>query len=184
MIEKIKEIGKALECGCYHCALALTLTLPDICGKIAFPKLQKPEEKRKRYEKWFDKYVSKYYQCPNDILLPNQKTCFINGYTCYLLRCAYLHNGNYDLQKQNDKIMISEFRLHYDKRTTGCTSYNSIQLNKDSFSLDIDVKGLCYAICQAATNFYYETDKNQFKDEIIKDYSMSDDNFNKIFSSK
>ena len=66
---KIKQIGKALEHGCYHCALALTFTLPDICGQVAYPDLHKPEQRGERYKKWFDEYVSKYYQCPEDVTL-------------------------------------------------------------------------------------------------------------------
>ena len=172
MIKKIKEIGKALEHGCYHCALALTLTLPDICGQVAYPNLHKPEQRGERYKKWFDEYVSKYYQCPEDVTLPNQKICFVNGYTCYLLRCAYLHNGNFDLKNQNEKIKINGFRLHYSKENAGYSNFNSVQLSQDDFRLDIDVSGLCYSICQAATDFYHDTtDKNQFKNESIQEYS-------------
>ena len=34
---KLAEIRTALNTGLYNCALAVSLTLPDICGKIEFP---------------------------------------------------------------------------------------------------------------------------------------------------
>ena len=37
MIEKIKEIERALGGGYYYCALALALTIPDICGQVYSP---------------------------------------------------------------------------------------------------------------------------------------------------
>lgn len=40
MIEKIYAIEHALECKCYLPALALALTLPDICGQIEYPRIE------------------------------------------------------------------------------------------------------------------------------------------------
>ncbi|MFT8320094.1 MAG: hypothetical protein ABF649_04245 [Bacillus sp. (in: firmicutes)] len=36
MLNKIEEIKQALKCECYLPALALALTLPDICGQIEY----------------------------------------------------------------------------------------------------------------------------------------------------
>ena len=44
LLEIIKEIEKALDNEMFLSALALTLTLPDICGKAEYPELgNKPE---------------------------------------------------------------------------------------------------------------------------------------------
>lgn len=151
-IVKIKEVGKALKCGCYHCALALALTIPDICGAVAYPN----ECSSGRYKKWFNEYVCPhYFLCPDEVKLPNEGRNILNGYACYLLCCAYLHSGDWDLKRQNPNIKISSFKLHYDKASVNFGSYNSFQ-TVDTFSLDIDVSGLCRAICQAATDFYYQ----------------------------
>jgi len=37
MNHKISDIRKSLEYGCFHTALALALTLIDICGIIKYP---------------------------------------------------------------------------------------------------------------------------------------------------
>ena len=60
---KIKQIGKALEHGCYHCALALTFTLPDICGQVAYPDLHKPEQRGERYKDVYKRQGSIFIDC-------------------------------------------------------------------------------------------------------------------------
>lgn len=178
MIRKIKEVQKALEAGCYHCALALVLTFPDICGSIAYPELKGTGKSKERYEKWYDEYVALYYNF-GDEKFPNGTDILINGYACYLLRCAYLHNGCYDFKKENPEVKISKFNLHYDKHTLLMGSYNSV--NTSDFSLDVDVSGLCGAICRATTDFYNKH-KEQFEDELILDYGWDDKVFDSIFS--
>ena len=43
MIDKIVAIRKAIECECYLPALALALTLPDICGQIEYPDFKRKD---------------------------------------------------------------------------------------------------------------------------------------------
>ena len=69
----------------WHAALALTLTLPDICAKIEWPEEKKS---RTRYRTWWDEHFGDSYQYgkgPND---------HVTGDEVYLLRCAYLHEGS------------------------------------------------------------------------------------------
>ncbi|MDR0500306.1 MAG: hypothetical protein LBG97_03545, partial [Coriobacteriales bacterium] len=47
---------RALEAKAYLSALALTLTLPDICGKAAYPFMKS----RERYRKWYDENIGKF----------------------------------------------------------------------------------------------------------------------------
>jgi len=55
MIDKIiKDNETSLENGAYFGALALGLTLPDICGKAAYPSIKKVGE---RYKKWYNENV-------------------------------------------------------------------------------------------------------------------------------
>ncbi len=44
MIEKIKDINLLLTNKSYLSALALSLTIPDICGQIEYPDLKKKME--------------------------------------------------------------------------------------------------------------------------------------------
>lgn len=179
MIEKVKEVGIALKAGCYHCALALTLTFPDICGKIAYPELNKRSESSKRYQKWYDEYVAKYYDYGNKSF-SNGSNVLINGYACYLLRCIYLHNGCYDLGEQYPKIKIKSFRLYYDKHSVLYGGYNVVNDTEKDFSLDIDIATFCHAICIATTNLY-NNHKEQFKNELILDCSWDNETVEQIF---
>lgn len=47
--DRLQEIENLLSSKFYQAALALALTVPDICGKVEFPK----EGVHDRYTKWF-----------------------------------------------------------------------------------------------------------------------------------
>ena len=115
MIEKIKEIERAIGGGYYYCALALALTIPDICGQVYSPELSRTQNSGDRYAKWFNEFVAQIYLKEPNLKFPNGTSITFNGYACYLLRCTYLHSGNYDLKTKNKNINIKEFRLSYSK---------------------------------------------------------------------
>ena len=60
----IKEIKKSLESGNYLSALIVALTIPDICGKILYPK----ETNGKRYKKWVSILICKIFMTMRIIL--------------------------------------------------------------------------------------------------------------------
>jgi hypothetical protein len=100
MLDLLEDIKSALEAKLYRPALALALTVPDICGKIAYPELKTV---KKRYEMWFNEYVTKGY-FPDEF---EDKLKF-DGEKCYKLRCSILHSGKAE-------VPIDEFELvsHY-----------------------------------------------------------------------
>ena len=94
MIENIfNDIDRAKENKAYLSALALALTLPDMCGRQEYGEI----ENGKRYKKWYNKWVYPYYELPipSDKLMrsASNKTRF-DGEMAYLLRCSVLHSGN------------------------------------------------------------------------------------------
>ena len=95
MLDKIKEIEAALDAGWQHCALALTLTLPDICAKVLQSET-KGHSNGEKYIEWFDKYVVPIYAPLGKI-----DKSFVTGKICYKLRCSFLHAGNFNLEKEN-----------------------------------------------------------------------------------
>ena len=64
IIDRVQEIEKALKKKMYQSALALALTLPDICGGIMCPNA----DTGFRYKAWFNKYVTPMY-LPKCLLL-------------------------------------------------------------------------------------------------------------------
>lgn len=111
---------------------------------------------------------------------PNGSNIAFNGYACYLLRCAYLHSGNFDLKAQNKNIKIKEFRLSYSKPAFEYHVYDAELTDTGVIVENINVAGLCKLICMAATNFYNSTpDKSLFKDSLIAYVGEGVDNGNK-----
>lgn len=87
MKEIVKDIRNAIDTNCLRSALALALalTIPDICGKIKYPK----DGVGMRYSRWFNEYIYPYY-CAYEGHFVDDCTEF-NGIVCYALRCSYLH---------------------------------------------------------------------------------------------
>ena len=100
----LTDIIKAKENGAYFSALALALTIPDVCGKIEGI----GENSREKYIKWFDKWIYKYFEIPqseNPELSKYDDLLIFDGRVCYALRCAFLHSGNANL-KENPSLGV------------------------------------------------------------------------------
>lgn len=148
LINKIKEIRLALEAGLYNCALTVSLTLPDICGKVEFPKMRNGEI----YKAWFRNYVEPLFINSGLVLPSNEITQYtwINAEECYALRCAFLHAGNYDTKG----VDLSNVWLHAHIRN----SSNYSHMIRSSSYADWDVILLCEKLCIAAKNYYDNSD--------------------------
>lgn len=170
MIKIIEDIRNSIKANCLRSALALTLTIPDICGKIKYPE----KKVGQRYTLWFNEYVYPYY-CSHEGHFVDDGTEF-NGTVCYALRCAYLHSGNADVKEQGkEKVATTKFELcissseengvYVDMHGKSTYSY------KDHVELKIrlDVRKLCKVICDAADKFYSEkSEKEIFNDHSIR----------------
>ena len=143
-LNKISEIHRALELDLYNCALALALTLPDICGKVEFPN----ENDSKAYKEWFKKYAEPLFTFPTTVLPGGEiinYTCFTNE-ECWALRCAVLHAGNYDVKR----IPLSKVSFHAHKRD----GKNYSHMVRNTQDADFDVIDICQKICNAAEQYY------------------------------
>ena len=93
---------RAVQQGNWYAALALALTMPDICGRINYP--GKKSEERVRL--FFDQYLAQNYRCG-----PSWAPIIsMTGGDFYALRCAYLHQGEFELQGQRARDVLS--RIH------------------------------------------------------------------------
>ena len=158
----IGEIEKAIETKSYLAALHMALSIPDMLGKLAYPKSVKD-----KYIKWFDENVRNitfgylYSENPLGVSDDGPKMC---GEVCYALRCKLFHEGVNDI-KTKTKVRINEFVLSftdedfvrgnyagkdyefdkYDSETNTCPEINYLY---------ISCKGLCKEIVMAAKAFY------------------------------
>ena len=94
IIRLVQDIRKALENELYFVALSSALTLPDICGKAAYPAEQ---SSRKRYILWYDEEIGKYEKNPED----KDDMPYLSGEVIYSLRCSLLHEGNPNMKSDS-----------------------------------------------------------------------------------
>lgn len=150
--QRVDEVELCIKHQMWQAALALALTIPDICGQIKFG-----GNVGERYRKWFHEYVEHRFADP--------KAWDNNGYAvnpyftaamCYKLRCAFLHSGDDDIEEKN---LIFNLRIN---------SIASVGLNdeNENVSVSIDVAELCNYICEGALKFFNEWPQPQdFQDK-------------------
>lgn len=148
MIKLIKEIEQALESKLFRVALGMALTLPDICGKIEYPK----EKVGERYKKWCDNYL-KNQEFILEIDQDKDKN-IISGEICYKLRCAYLHSGNTQLNEKGNDVSIFNLCINLDYAS------NLFEGEKKIITT-INIEMLIKILCDSAKD-YYEKFNNKY----------------------
>lgn len=161
MIDRmIREIRLALSHELYLSALALTLTLPDTCGKAEYPNKNTAE----RYKNWCKQYlITDRDNSPYGCDMP-----YLNEEVIYSLRNSLLHQSTPNV----DKAKIHEERCRVDKFEL--VASNAVLANGNLSKVVYDKKGtiiyremqvhishLCYIICSAAES-YYKSNKEKF----------------------
>ena len=180
MLEKIEAIEKALDNKSFLPALALALTLPDICGQIEYPNYIDKYGYRlvgKQYKKWFKEWVEIYYADDSRFEVNDKpKNPDITKEMCYSLRCQYLHSGNIkinDFGKDTDDEYIYKyhFNLYINASDRIGSRWCSNKLINGKILKDItvslNVKELCENICNAARKYYTYKGNEVFKDNVI-----------------
>lgn len=99
-------IEQALSNENWYAALALTLMLPDICGKIQTPK----SKSKPRYISWYNTYLLEKYRVKGWDGLADH--VFLSGKDCYALRCAFLHAGNGNLRDHVVAEVLQRVHFH------------------------------------------------------------------------
>lgn len=160
MLRLIDDVNKALDAECYFSALALALTLPDICGKAEHPQ----EKIGKRYKDWYDVHIGPSEQCPceycRDMPMP-----YLSGEVVYSLRNSLLHQGtpNIDInQIKDENNKIDNFELVIEsKKSPGIYGDSSGILNGSIRTYRVNVRRLCFILCATARG-YYEANRDKF----------------------
>lgn len=172
-LHRVEEIEWNIEDSRWQSALALALTIPDICGGIAFPELVKryrdgrimldrqknpTRDVGAQYIEWFNVYAASFFkQSATD------KSPYICGERCWQLRCEYLHQNKGFFN--DDEVSDVRFHLGVNCGTSICQSERFVTVNGDRTDIRIDIEQFCWRMCQAARS-YYET----FHEE--KDFSL------------
>ncbi|WP_332632544.1 hypothetical protein [Halalkalibacter flavus] len=158
----ITEIKSNLENKNYISALALTLTLPDICAKITYPNLK---GSGRRYRCWYNEFIYKYDK--PKVGLDNLGSLSISGEIVYALRNLLLHEGSLDATEavrkqlgiknsQNLKFVLTDSITRYSKAW-----FDGDKSKDPDISIRISVVDFCNNICAVAENVYYENYQDQ-----------------------
>lgn len=165
MVDRIvNEIRSCLENDSNLAALALALTLPDICGKAEHPE----KSVTNRYIDWYQDHIGKYEKSRINSL--DEDLPYLSGELVYQLRCSFLHAGDIYLDKkkthdpQNQHLRFNlEIRRHDDILAISTSS--SVQSGKngdvEERIYNVCVPYLCQILANAALD-YYKKNKEKF----------------------
>ena len=182
LLDKIDDIYSALKSKSYLSALSLSLTLPDICGKIEHPDFKLKDGERnigKQYATWFNDWVNHYFADHSGWIHDGNraKNPYFSGKMCYSLRCAFLHAGNSDIEEWGSaKDKDCDYSYEFELILGGADSYgshweyNSLNDCRQSKTktIKVNIEKLCEYICLAAKKYYENKDPSLFKDHNIK----------------
>lgn len=159
-LHRVEEIEWNVADGRWQSALALALTLPDICGGIAFPEIVKRHrdgrvklDRQKnptrdvgnQYIRWFDAYAAIFFK-----LSPEDAVPYISGERCWQLRCEYLHQNKGFLNEEDEDTV--RFHLGVNCGSSICRMEQE-QSSKEN-EIRIDIEQFCLRMCMAARSYY------------------------------
>ena len=158
-LDRIEEVELNIVDGRWQSALALALTLPDICGGIAFPEIVKhyrdgrvmldrqknpTRDVGTQYIRWFDEYAGDYFK-----LSQSDEKPYICGERCWQLRCEYLHQNKGFLNDENN----IRFHLGLNCGMSVC-QLDSTNVQENGIDIRIDIEQFCLRMCKAAKSYY------------------------------
>lgn len=168
-LHRVEEVELNIRDKRWQSALALALTLPDICGGIAFPEIVKRyrdgrvmlDRQKKptrdvggQYIRWFDQFAAPFFRI-ND----SDEKPYICGNRCWQLRCEYLHQNKGFLNEDSDDNV--RFHLGVNCGTSLCR-FDTADRADDGMDIRIDIEQFCMRMCKAARSYYdnHHTEKD------------------------
>lgn len=118
----------------WYAAIALALTLPDICGSI-----DREGRVGERYAKWWDERAAGGFWIKPDAGEEWDAHSLVTGNDAYYLRCAYLHEG-----KGDPGVKAAKDRFRFMVSPNG--SYGQ---SRDEREVTLNVGYLVEVVCQA-----------------------------------
>ncbi|ENQ1529614.1 hypothetical protein ACEOHI_000872 [Vibrio parahaemolyticus] len=157
-------VRKNIESENWYGALFLALTMPDICGKLAYPDVKYAGE---RYKKWFDANLAEV----NKTNIMGKEMIFLTATDCWALRCSLLHQGTDDITEQKAQEIISKFEF---------TTMRMHRIKTNSV-LTLNVASFCEEICQSVERWFNSiSDDPDIKGSIGKIISIKTESFSPI----
>lgn len=104
MMRFVEAVERSLSEKNWYSALAVALTLPDMCGRLQSPSAQV----KQRYKDWWSTYIAPEYIAENRFM---GRLEFLTAGDAYALRCSFLHEGGDNIEDQKAKEVINQFRF-------------------------------------------------------------------------
>ncbi|MFL0475595.1 hypothetical protein ACH0CI_26805 [Priestia sp. 179-F W1.4 NHS] len=142
-------IKKALQSENWHAALAVSLTLPDICGKLQDENLKST----KRYVKWYNQYLKDQYTML--IGADKKEHQFLTGEDMYALRCSFLHAGEVNIENQWVRKVLKDYKF------VAPIPNRTLHMNQSGDTLQLQVDLFCLDICTAVENWIEDFKGNE-----------------------
>ncbi len=167
-LDRVQEVEWNIGDQRWQSALALALTLPDICGSIAYPEIVKrhwdgrvildrqnnpTRDVGNQYIRWFDDFAAPFFKVHQ-----NDEAPYICGERCWQLRCEYLHqNKGFSNEDKGRNVC---FHLGVNCGTSICQLDSASQVN-GNMDIRIDIEQFCLRMCQAAKDYYEKTHREK-----------------------
>jgi len=166
-LDRVREIELNVQDSRWQSALALALTLPDICGGIAFADVVKHYRDGRvmldrqgipirdvggQYVRWYETYAAPFFKLNESDELP-----YICGPRCWQLRCEYLHQNKGFLNDEEEPA--SRFHLGVNCGTSVCQMDEGVQ--EGTIDIRIDIEQFCLRMCRAARSYYEQVHQTE-----------------------
>ena len=158
-----KAILNANENKNWYASLFLSLTIPDICGKLENPSMNSKD----RYINWFNRYIKNSYTDKNGFE-------FLTGDDCYALRCAVLHEASDEIEFQRARKILNSIKF-----TNNNSHCNYINVN-DKKILQLNIKKFTEDIISAFDEWYNNIKDNKKNIKDNKNMKQKIENIVKI----
>lgn len=137
-------IRGALKSENWYAALYLSLVMPDICGKLAYPNVKHSGQ---RYKKWFEAYLADINKC----IIGEKEVVFLTANDCWALRCSIIHEGVDEITEEKAQKFLNKFYFTTIRVHRILTNNNVLTLNINFF---------CEEICEAVERWVEEVKGN------------------------
>lgn len=175
--DRILEIKKHIEGENWQSALAMSLTLPDICGKIKYS----GKSSGLRYKKWFEDHCEqKYLKKRTRLTKSYSNKAYFTGEMCWKLRNAFLHEGANDIKNWDNKDengeQVEDIDYEFELSINGADMHGEIRgalipfknakidTNRKNNAVSLDIKRLCEVLTSEAYKFVEDKEYRESAD--------------------
>lgn len=120
----------------WYAALTGALVLPDIASKLDGG----PRGSQQRYTAWYDLYLLPKYSRNPEVVL--------SGRDCYALRCAFLHEGEFDTSNHPARDVLDRFQF-----VEPPIEMASLHRNRCGNMMQLQIDRFCEDVCVAVTEW-------------------------------